>query len=71
MAHAESFRINIYIAAIQRLTARILDANNDLYNTNVPIHERVCVGPSLYYLDWFEKYYPSVPFNQDESLFYI
>ena len=41
-----------------------------LSSTNVPIHERVCVGPLPYYLYWFEKYYPNVPLNLDDGLFY-
>ena len=56
---------------MHRLTAGILGVNNDLYNTNFPIHERLCFSPSLYYLDWFEKSYPIAPLNQYESIFYI
>ena len=37
------------------LIAMILDVSNALKNINVTIHERVCVSPSPYYLDWFEK----------------
>ena len=37
------------------ITARILDVSNAFQNTNVPIHERFCVYPSPYYLDWFEN----------------
>ena len=61
MSHSESFRINITIVAIHRLSASILDVSNAFQNTNVPIHEIVCVSPPPYYLDWFEKYYPDVP----------
>ena len=40
-----------------RLTARVLDVSNAFQNTNVPIHERVCVSPPPYYLDWFKRSY--------------
>ena len=69
MAHADSFRINIAIAYMHRLTARILDVINAFQNTNVPIHERVCVSPPPYYLDWFERSYPNVPLNRDDGPF--
>ena len=69
MAHAESFRINIAIAYIHRLTARILDVSNEFQNTNVPIYERVCVSPPTYYLNWFERSYPNVPLNRDDGPF--
>ena len=45
---------------MHRLTVRILDDSNAFKNTNVPIHEIVCVIPPPYYLDWFERYYPNV-----------
>ena len=61
MAHADSFRINIDIAAMHRLTARILYVSDAFHNTNFPLHERVCVSPPPYYLHWFEIYYPNVP----------
>ena len=51
VAHSESIRINIAIASMHRLTARILDVSNAIQNTNVPIHEIVCVSPPTYYLD--------------------
>ena len=51
---------------MHRLTARILDVSNAFQNTNVPIHERVCVSPPPYYLDWFLRYYPNVPLNRDD-----
>ena len=35
------------------------------------IHERLCVSPPPYYIDWFEKYYPTVHLNQDEVPFFI
>ena len=63
MAHAESFRINISIVAMHRLTAGILDFSNAFHNTNVPIHEIVCVSPPPYYIDLFEVSYPNVPLN--------
>ena len=69
MAHADSFRINIAIAYINILTARILDVSNAFQNTNVPIHERFCVSPPPYYLDWFEIFYPNVPLNRDDGPF--
>ena len=69
MAHADSFRINIDIAAMHRLTERILDVSNVFYNTNVTIHEIVCVGPPPYYIDFFERYYPNVPLNRDNGTF--
>ena len=46
VSHAVSFRINIAIASMHRLTARILDASNSFHNKNVTIHERVC--PIIY-----------------------
>ena len=70
MEHADSFRIYIAIAYMHRLTARILDVSNEFQNTNVPIHERVCVSPPPYYLDWFEISYPNVPLNRDDGLFF-
>ena len=36
VAHAYSFRINIAIADMHRITARILDVSNELNNTNFP-----------------------------------
>ena len=69
MAHADSFRINIDIAYMHRLTARILDVSNAFQNKNVHIHEIVCVSPPPYYLDWFEKSYPNVPLNRDNVPF--
>ena len=69
MAYYDSFIINIAIASMHRLTARILDVSNAFQNTNVPIHERVCVSPPPYYLDWFERSYPNVPLNRDDGPF--
>ena len=54
---------------MHRLTARILDVINEFHNTNIPIHERVCVSSPSYYLDWFEKSYPYVPLNRDDGQF--
>ena len=45
--------------------------SNAFQNTNVPIHERVCVIPPPYYLDWFEKSYPNVPLNRDDGTFFL
>ena len=67
VAHADSFRINISIAAMHRLTARILYVSNEFHNTNVPIHERVCVSPPPYYIDRFEICHPNVPLNIDDG----
>ena len=69
VAHTESFRINIAIAYMHRLTAMILDVSNAFNNTNFPINERVCVIPPPYYIDWFEIYYPNVPLNRDDGQF--
>ena len=71
MAHADSFRINIAIESMNRLTARILDVSNALQNTNVPIHEIFFVIPPSYYLDWFERSYPNVPLNLYDGSFFI
>ena len=67
--HADSFRTNIAIAAMHRLTDRILDISNVFQNTNPPIHERVYVSPPNYYLDWFERSYPNIPLNRDDGPF--
>ena len=67
MSHADSLIINIAIADIHRLTARIFDVSNSLENTNFPIYERVCAIPPLYYMDWFKKYYPNAPLKRDNS----
>ena len=64
MEHADSFRINIVITTMYRLTTRILDVSNDIKNTNVPIYESVCAIPPPYYIDWFEIHYPNVTLNQ-------
>ena len=53
------------------LTAKILGVSNAFQNTNVHIHERVCVIPPPYYLDWFERSYPNVPLNQYYGPFFL
>ena len=70
MAHADSFRINIAIASMHRLTAKILDVSNAFQNKNVTIHERVCLTPPPYYLDSFERSYPDVHINLDYAPFF-
>ena len=69
VAHADSFRINIVIEAMHRLTSRILGISYYFQNKNNPIHKRVCVSPPPYYVDWFEKYYPNVTLNWDNGPF--
>ena len=71
VAHADSFRINISTSSMHRLTARILDISDTFQNTNVPIHEIVCVSPQTYYLDWFEISHPNVPLNRDDGPFFL
>ena len=56
---------------MHRLTASILYVINAFNNTNVPIHERVCVNPPPYFLEWFEIYYPNIPLNRDGGPFCI
>ena len=69
MAHTESFIFNIAIADMRRLTSSTLNVSNIGQNTNVPIHEIVCVSSPSYFLDWFEISYPNVPLNIDEVTF--
>ena len=69
VAHSVSFRINITIVTMRRLTASILDISNAFQNANFPIHERVSVSPPPYYLEFFERSYPNVTFNQDDGTF--
>ena len=69
MAYADSFRINIAIEDMNRLTSSILHVSNVFQNKNVTIHERVCASPPPYYLYWFERYYPNVPLNLDDGPF--
>ena len=45
-----SFRFNIAIGAMHRLTDFILDVISAFQNMNVPIHERFCISPQPYYL---------------------
>ena len=59
------------MAAMHRLTDRILDVSNSFQNTNAPIHERVCVITPTYYLYWFDISYPNVPLNRYNGPFYI
>ena len=56
---------------MHRLTARILDISNACQNTNVPIHEIVCVSQPPYYLDWFERSDPNVPLNRDDRPLFL
>ena len=49
---------------MHRLTARVLYVSNLFQNTNVPIHEIVCVSPPPYYIYLFEISYTNVPLNQ-------
>ena len=69
VAHADSFRINIAIASMHRLTASILDVSNALQSTDVPIHEKVCFNPPPQYIDQFERSYPNVTINRDDDPF--
>ena len=61
--------IKVFDDDTHRFTARILDVSNAFQNTNVPIHEIVCVSPPPYYHDWFEISYPNVPLNRDDGPF--
>ena len=58
VSHSDSFRIIIAIMDTNRITERACDVNDDLRNTNVPIHEKVSVGPPPYYLGWFKNLTP-------------
>ena len=71
MAHTYLFRINLSNASMNRLTAIILDVSIAFQNTNAFIHERFSASPSPYYLDWFERSYPNVPLNRDDSPFFL
>ena len=71
VAHPDSFRINISIVDMHRLTVRILDVSNASNNTSVHIHERVCVVQPPYYIDCFERSYANVPVNRGDGQFYI
>ena len=69
VAHADSFRINIAIAAMHRLNTRILDVIIVFQNTNIRVHEIFYVCPPPYYLGQFGISYPNVPLNQYEGPF--
>ena len=69
VAYADSFKINIVIAAMYRLTSRILNVSNKFHNKNVPINERFFVSPPPYYLDCFESSYPNFTINRDDGPF--
>ena len=56
---------------MHRLTSSILDMSNAFQNTNDPIHEMGCFSSQHYYLDWFEKSYRNIPFNQDGGQFFL
>ena len=70
VAHSDSSRINISIAAMNTLTARILDVSNGFQNKNVPINERFCVSTPPNYLDWFDRSYSNVTINRYEGPFF-
>ena len=70
VAHSESFIIKMAIAAMHRLTARIMDVSNAFQSTNVPIYEIFCVSPPPYYIDCFERSYPNFPLNIDDGPFF-
>ena len=63
VAHDDSFKINIAITAMHRLTDSVLDVSDTYHNTNFHIHGIVCVILPPYYLYWFEISYPNVPLN--------
>ena len=71
VAHSDSFRINIAISAMNRITARIFDFRNDTQDKNVLIYESVCVIQPLYYLEWLERYYTNVTINCDGGPFFL
>ena len=70
-SYDDSFRINIAIVDTNIVTASILDVSNAFQNTNVTIHERVCVGKPPFYLDCFERPYPNVTLNRYEGPFFL
>ena len=49
----------------------VLDVSNAFQNKNVPIHERFCISPPPFYLEWFEISYPNIPLNRDDVPFCI
>ena len=63
MAHADSFRINISVAAMHRLTKRTLYVINAVQNINVTINEIFFVITTPYFMEWFEKHHPIIPIN--------
>ena len=67
MAHADSLKINIAIAATHIINTRVLNTSNAFQN--FPIYERVSFSPPPYYLDWFEISYPNVTINLDDDPF--
>ena len=71
MAHSDSFRINIAIAAMNILSYSILYVSNEFQITNVSIHERVCVSTPPYYLDWVETSPPKFSLNKDDGPFFL
>ena len=71
MAHSDSFRFKTAITAMYILSDRTLDVVNSFQNANVLIHERLYVRPPPYYMDWLEKFYPSITINQDCGPFCI
>ena len=52
VTNTESIIINIAIIYMHIINAIIFYVSNAFHNTNVPIHEILCVSPSPYYLDW-------------------
>ena len=71
VVHAGSFHINIAIEAMHIINSRFLYVSNAFQNMNVPIHEKVCVRPPAYYLDWFENTYHSITINSYDGPFYL
>ena len=56
---------------MHRLNAKLLDVSYAFQNKNASIHERFCVSPPTFYLDWFQRSYPNVLLNRDEIPFSI
>ena len=71
MEHADSLRINVAIADMHKMTARVIDFSNEFHHKKVCIHERVCVSTPPYYLYWFETSYLNVPLNQDDGPLFL
>ena len=55
---------------MHRLPTKVLDVSNAFQNTNVPIHDRVCVSPPPCYIDWFEISYSNFHLNRNYGPFY-